>query len=67
MDATELHHIYHYERAKPTIKVEADRNSKGVTWTVGVVGATGVEEAMTLFDQTVAEMRRRFPENSNTP
>lgn len=44
----------------PTINVNMERNSRGVTWGVSVVGARSTEEAMALLDKTRSEMAHRF-------
>lgn len=44
----------------PTINVSMERNSRGVTWGVSVVGARDVHEAMELLDRTQHEMESRY-------
>lgn len=44
----------------PTINVNMERNSRGVTWGVSVVGARSTKEAMDILDKTRSEMAHRF-------
>lgn len=44
----------------PTINVSMERNSRGVTWGVSIVGARDKTEAMAMLDEMRNEMEHRF-------
>lgn len=55
-----IHHFHHHEPSPATVNVSAERNSRGVNWSVTVIGAENVAQAMELMDKARSELEHRF-------
>jgi hypothetical protein len=54
-------HIYtHSEPTTPKVNLSVEKNTKGYNWSVTVVGAASVEEALLLLAEAQAVMTAQF-------
>lgn len=56
-------HVYnHYDPRKPELDVEINQTTRGMTWAVGVKGASSPEEALSLLRETASGLSELMTE-----
>lgn len=59
-------HVYnHYDAVTPTVSIEVNQTTRGVTWTVKVSQANSPAQALELFDKANAGLAERLPKQED--